>query len=230
MRPILAHYLAEPVILLSCLLFSYASGEIPFDTSTLLEKMEMAYAGVIDYQATVEIRTYQTDGSYATQRFIYTFKKPKRIRLDFESPHRGMVLAYPDKNGKVLMRLPGPVQFLKFHLAPDSPLLMLPSGQHIDQTDLGLLIENISHSFTGRRRGPIEVAEENRTLRIRVSADNHFRQGVVTLYQFFIDEKSWLPVRVEELSPDGDPERTVTFQDLRTNIGAPESYFELDGG
>jgi hypothetical protein len=191
--------------------------------------MEMAYAGLKDYQATVEIKTYQTDGSHKTQRFIYTFKKPKRIRLDFESPHRGMVFAYPDENGKVVMRLPGPVQFLKFHLAPDNPLLRLPSGQHIDQTDLGLLIENISRSLTDGRRGPIEIAEENRTLRIRALADDHFRQGVVTLYQFFIDERSWLPMKVEESSPVGDPQRTVTFHDLRINIGVPESYFELDG-
>ncbi len=220
--------LVPPAVLLICLMGFYASAETPLDADTLLKKMERAYANVNDYKARVEVRTVKSDGSSEAEKFLYTFKKPKWIRLDFESPHAGMILVYPDKNGKVAVRPSGLAHLLKFHLAPDSRLLRGSSGQRIDQTDLGLLIKNISHSLTDQRRGPVEIAEENGYARVRVLATDHFREDVVTLYQFFIDKKLWLPEKVEEFTPDGRPERSITFEDLRINNGVPDGFFQLD--
>jgi len=218
-----------PAVFLSCLFVSQASAELPSNDETLLRKMETAYAQVNDYRTKVEVRTYKRDGSYETEKFLYTFKKPKWIRLDFESPHAGMILVYPDKNGKVAVQPSGLAHLLKFHLAPDSRLLKGSSGQRIDQTDLGLLIRNISHSLTDQSRGPAELAEENGYVRVRVLAADHFREDVVTLYQFFIDEKLWLPAAVEEFTPDGRLERSITFGDLSINNATPDSFFQLDG-
>ena len=216
------------ILVLICLIGSYASAETPLDTDTLLKKMESAYDNVNDYRASMEVRTLKRDGSTETERFFYTFKKPKWIRLDFESPHAGMILVYPDKNGKVAVRPAGLAHFLKFHLEPDSRLLKGSSGQRIDQTDIGLLIKNIARSLTDQRRGPAEIKEENGHARIRVLAVNHFHEDVVTLYQFFIDKKLWLPAKVEEFTPGGQPERSITFKGLRTNSGVPDSFFQLD--
>jgi outer membrane lipoprotein-sorting protein len=33
---------------------------------------------------------------------------------------------------------------------------------------------------------------------------------------------------MEELTPDGQLERTITFQNLRINVGVPDRYFQLD--
>jgi len=114
----------------------------------LLKKMESAYAQVTDYQAKMEVRTYSNDHSSKAEKFLYTFKKPKKIRLDIESPHPGMILVYPDHKGKVGVRPSGWARFIKLSLAPDSFLLKVSSGQPIDQTDMGLLIKNISKSLT----------------------------------------------------------------------------------
>lgn len=214
----------------SCFVFFRTAAGTPADISTLLSRMEAAYSRVTDYRATVEVKTFKSDGSSEVQQFLYTFKKPKRIRLDFESPHQGMEMVYPDQNGKVTVHLPGLGHLLKFHLTPDNSFLHVASGQRIDQTDLGLLIENISHSLTDQRRGPVGITEEKGSIRIRVLAENHFRKGAVTLYHFFIDEVLWLPEKVEESSPDGHLERAITFQNLRVNIGIPDSFFELGGG
>jgi len=195
------------------------------DTEIILKKMETAYAEVNDYQANMEVRTYQRGGSFETKKFLYTFKKPKWIRLDFESPHSGMIMVYPDREGKVVLR-----RFFTFHLAPDNFLLRVGSGQRLDQTDLGLLIRNIAHSLTDQKRGPVEATEENSDLRLHVLADDHFREGVLTRYQILIDKKQWLPVEVEESTPDGQLERTVIFRNLRTNIGVPDRFFQLDEG
>ena len=218
---------------LSCFLafFMPAHGAVAatFEIEPLLEKMEEAYAGVQDYQANMEIRNYKPDGSFETERFIYTFEKPKRIRLDFESPHAGMVLVYPDPNGKVHVRPGGWARHFPFSLSPDSSFLGTPSGQRIDQTDLGLLIRNISHSLTDQRRGPVEMAEDDGQIRIRVLAEDHFRKGVVTRYQFLIDRELWLPVQVEESEPSGLLERRVVFGDLRINVPLPDHFFQLNG-
>jgi len=196
----------------------------PPDAGTLLKKMEETYAGVKDYQANMEIRAYRKDGSYKTKRFLYTFQKPNRIRLDFESPYAGMIVVYPDREGKVVLRW-----FFTIHLAPDNSLLQDSSGQRIDQTGMGLLIEKMAESLTDHRRGPLEITEDEKEIRIRVVADDHFRKGVVTRYQFLIDKKLFLPVRVEELTTGGLLERTIVFRSLKMNIDVPDSFFQLNG-
>lgn len=215
------------IVLLSCPILSYASAEVSLNSNDLLKKMEAAYARVEDYQMNVEVKNYKSDGSSEIQKFLYTFKKPKWIRIDFESPHSGMILIYPDKNGKVRVEPPGLARTFKFDLSPENPLLRTPSGQRVDQTSLELLIQNISHSLTDQRRGPAHI-DENAHVRIRVLATNHFRKGIVTLYQFFIDKHLWLPVEVEESTPEGQLERSIVFQHLRINTGVPASFVKMD--
>jgi outer membrane lipoprotein-sorting protein len=217
-------YLLSAILLLACLFPFHLYAWNPSDAQFLLKRMEGAYAEVNDYQANMEVRTFGKDGSFETRIFLYTFKKPKKIRLDFESPYAGMIIVYPDQNGKVALR-----RYLTFHLAPDNFLLQASAGQRIDQTDMGLLITNIFHSLTDHQQGPLTVTEDEKDIRIRVMADDHFREGVVTQYQFFIDKGLWLPVKVEESSPDGLLERTIVFRNLRTNIDVPDNFFQLNG-
>ena len=222
-------YLASSLVFCMCFMPFCAVAGSDMEPATLLEKMELAYDKVKDYQANIEVRTSKKDGSFDTEKFLYTFKKPEMIRLDFESPHSGMILVYPDPKGKVWVR-PWPFfPFFKLHLEPGDPMLASPSGQHIDQTDLGLLIRKIGHSLTDQRRGPPEVIEKDGTIEIQVLADNHFREGVLTIYRFSIDKELWLPVKVEESDAIGRLERTMIFRNLRTNISVPDSLFRLAG-
>ncbi len=191
--------------------------------------MEAAYEGVRDYQAHLETKTQTEDDAVEIKKALYTFKKPHHIRIDFESPYPGAVLIYPDKNGKVVVRPSGWVRFFKFRLTPETFLLQVSPGQQIDQTDLGLLIKNISHSVTVRRRGDLKVTQGEEHIRIDVLADDHFREGVVTRYQFLIDTRLWLPVAVIESTQDGSLEREIFFRGLRVNIGVPDSLFGTEG-
>ena len=208
----------------------HASGAAAPDAEKLLTQMEEAWSQVKDYRALVEVRTRTADGAFEVRKFLYTFKKPGCIRLDLESPHRGMVLIFPDEEGKVFVRPSGIARLFRFHLAPDSPRLEGASGQRIDQTDLGLLIRNIGHSLTDGRLGPATITREDGRALIRVLAVDHFRQGVATLYRFILDEDLHLPVEVEESTPDGLEERRTTFGDLRLNKGVPDSLFRPAGG
>lgn len=195
------------------------------DTDALIQKMGSAYSAVHDYQAQMEIRKYQTDGSSTTKKFLYTFKKPKKIRLDFQSPYPGLIVIYPDKHGNVEVH-----RFFTLHLSLDDPLLQIHEGQRIDQTDLGLLIKNMAHSLTDRRKGPLDVQTKGESIDLRVLADDHFRQGVITLYEFFVSKTILLPERVEESTPNGFLERVVIFRNLKINLGTSDEFFQLNGG
>jgi outer membrane lipoprotein-sorting protein len=199
----------------------------PTQAAGIIEKMQVAYANVEQYQTETEVQTYRGGKVVETRRFLYTFRKPNHIRLDFEAPHRGMILVYPDEDGRVLVKPGGWLSFLKLRLAPDSARLRSPAGQRIDQTDLGLLIQNIARSLTDRRRGEMKVNAQGGRTEIEVLAEDHFLPGVLTLYRFTVDEASWLPVEVQELTPDGVPKRQVSFGNLKTSISVPEGHFRI---
>ena len=74
---------------------AHASVRAQVDLQHLIEKMESVYAEVENYQTRMHIESRSTDGSYHTETFLYRFEKPDRIRIDFESPHSGLVLVYP---------------------------------------------------------------------------------------------------------------------------------------
>lgn len=195
----------------------------------IIAKMKAAYANVNAYRTDVEVKEYREGRIAETRRFYYTFKKPDRVRIDMESPHPGLVLVYPDEEGKVSIKPGGPGHFFKLRLAPDNPFLTRRTGQRIDQTDLGLLIRNIEHSLTDRRYGKIVITvNDDRTVLEVVSAD-HFLPGVRTRYRYFIDKKTLLPTEVDELTPDGVLKRQVIFRDLKNMADIPDKFFQLDG-
>jgi outer membrane lipoprotein-sorting protein len=203
------------------------SGE---EIAEIVAKMKAAVAALKDYQTETVVREYREGRLVDTKRFLYTFKKPNHIRIDLEMPHPGMVLVYPDEGGKVVVEPFGWARFLRLHLPPDSGVLMTSAGQRIDQTDLGLLVQNMAHSLTDRRHGEIMLSEEDSLLCLEVMAANHFRPNVLTRYRFLVDEKSWLPVEVQERTPEGTLQRQVLFRSLRTSIGIPDTFFQIDDG
>jgi hypothetical protein len=171
------------------------------DTQVLLKRMESAYEALKDYRVLVQVMLPAENAAKRTEEFIYTFKKPRQVRIDFQIPQPGTILIFPDEQGNVLVR-PWGWRFLDLRLAPDSLFLSIPSGQRIDQTDFGLLIRNVGRSMDGGRRGPLQILDEDQYVRIRVLADNHFREGKVTRNQFTIDKNTYFPAEIEEWIPD----------------------------
>ena len=221
-------FIISTVVVFSWAFFLEAAADTGTDVQDFLKRVEAAYARVIDYRTRIEVTTYEKGGDVEIKKFLYTFKKPNRIRLDFESPHPGLILSYPDPKGQVMVRPSILVPFLKLRLAPDNFLLLDSSGQRVDQTDLGSLIKHIERSLTDQRRGPAGITNENGLIRIRVLADNPYRTGSVTGYQFFIDTTLFLPVKVEESTPEGRLQRRITFESLMINTGVDDGFFQLD--
>jgi outer membrane lipoprotein-sorting protein len=217
------HVLVTLVFLVLCVVvdLSYAS----IDLQTLLLQMEAAYSQVNDYQSDVEITYFGGRNGYAIERFLYTFKKPNMMRIDLQIPHSGTVLVYPDENGKVVVWRPGLTQFIHLHLSPNSRLLQDGTGQRIDQTDLGLLITNIGRSVA-EARSPVKIDEDG-YIEIALLAPDHFKEGITTFYNFWIDKKLMLPVRITESTPEGFVKRTIAFRNLKINTGVSVGTFRL---
>jgi outer membrane lipoprotein-sorting protein len=215
-----------PTALVACLTIFSAVVHGGYDAEPVLSKIEAAYDEVQDYQTEVEVKNYKRDGSVITETPLYTFKKPKWIRLDFVSSYPRMILVYPDKNGKALIRLTGLLSVFRSHLMLNDPRLKTQSGQRIDQTDLGFLIKTIRHSLIDQRRGPVSISEDKNTLQIRVLANDYFRKGLETTYEFLINKELWLPVEVGWSTPDGVQEGRIIFRNLRININVPDSLFQ----
>jgi outer membrane lipoprotein-sorting protein len=197
--------------------------------SDLVENMRTSYAEVKDYRADILIRLCMEDGSERVQHLTYTFKKPNRIRVDCRSPHEGVVLIHPGKEGNVVVRPFAWAPFLKLRLPPDASLPWEDTGQRIDQTDLGFLIEGIGRSLTVRSRGAPVIREAGGAVTVRVLAEDLFREDRITRYDFRIDPERWLPVAVEECTPEGELRREVRFRNLRTNLGISDGVFRLEG-
>ncbi len=196
----------------------------------IVGKMKAAYGQMNGYETDVEDSEYRHGHMSEEMRFRYVFKKPNHVRIDMESPHQGTVLVYPDKSGKVTVKPGGWAGFFKLSVSPASAILKNESGQRINQTDMGLLIDNISHSLTDRRHGEIRLSERDGRAIIEVLAEDHFHAGMLTFYHFHIDKTLWLPVEVEEFTPDNVIKRKVIFHNLRPLTEIPESLFRTDGG
>jgi outer membrane lipoprotein-sorting protein len=195
------------------------------EPDSLITRMVAAYGKVRDYQTFTVVRNFESGEQAEVQKFLYSFRKPKQMRLDFETPHNGLVLVYPDKQGKVLVKFSGIARLLPLHLSPDNPRLM--SGtQRVDQSDMGLLIYKITHSLTDERVGKLSITEDQKFVDVRVLALNHFVPSTTTFYRFRIDKTLWLPVAVDESTPDGVPQRTVAFENLRINTGISDQFIK----
>jgi len=194
--------------------------------SLVVARMQDAYGRISGYQAETEVAEYRHGELREKKEFLYSFRKPREFRLDMHSPHRGAVLVCCDSGGRIVVRPGGVASFLKMRLAPESRLLSGASGQRLDQADLGLLIANIGHSVGDTRRGDVTVRQEGERVVLETVADDHFLPGVVTRYRFFIDRRSWLPVSVVEMTPDGELKRVVTFRTLVPKSEFPAGFFD----
>src|SRR6266581_4484036 len=79
----------------------------------LVDKMEAVSAQLEEYQTETEVTEFQKGRVVATKRFLYTFKKPNHVRIDMAIPYPGMILVYPDDDGKVAVKPGGWAGFLK---------------------------------------------------------------------------------------------------------------------
>jgi outer membrane lipoprotein-sorting protein len=114
------------------------------------QEMTSAFQRVEDYTCDVETIYYQSwqdESGYERYRFKFYFKRTKKIRVDFSQPYPGSTVIYSEGNEEAtvipLRFLPG----LNLHMSLKNPMLTTPTGQRLDQTDMGYFIDFISRSL-----------------------------------------------------------------------------------
>ncbi len=124
------------------------------------EKMEAAFKEVKDYTCDIEQIFFKDGVEDQRHHFTFYFKKKKRIRVDFSSPHSGMTVLYQGNDEEVTVIPLRFLPFLRFHYSIDNPKVRTPAGQRLNQSDIGYFIEFLLRNLKTVQQGEDEYREE----------------------------------------------------------------------
>ncbi|HEX2531012.1 MAG TPA: DUF1571 domain-containing protein [Burkholderiaceae bacterium] len=181
------------------------------------------YRSIAGYQAT--IKSIRADGGEVIR---YYYRQPGLVRMEFVKPHKGAVLIYkPDKRRVYLWPL-GHGLLPPMALSPDNVLLQSPTGQTIDRSDVGALLENVR---TLQRGGRTEVLGEEAagsrraTVHVMVAGRPGATLGRIHRYDLWLDRGNDFPIQVVSFDTQGRAIEKVMMEDVQLNPVLPEQLF-----
>ena len=180
------------------------------------------YRAVESYQVT--LRSSHGDQSDIIR---FSYKKPGFVRMDFVQPHEGAVLIYSPLTNDVRL-WPFGEGFFSLTLSPENPLVQSPTGQRVDRSDIGALLDNVKSL---QREGETAVLGEEtlggrKTIRLAVSVAGNFVAGNVRRYELWLDSVTLLPLKVVSRDAENEIIETVVMDGLRINIKLPDRLFD----
>jgi len=216
-----------PVLLLLFWALPLSASEASKENRVLAvaEKMEAAFKEVKDYTCDIE-HIYFTDG-VEDQRYClkFFFKKKKRIRIDFSSPYPELTLCYQENDEKVTLIPLRFLSFVRFHYAINSPKVLTPAGQRIDQTDLGFFIEFLIRSLKTVPQGEEGYREEGGKITFQFQALDYTGGETLEKYQVTVSSGDWLPIRIERRTLKGKSIEISLLQNYRINTHLEDTLF-----
>lgn len=217
-----------------CLALLLLLGTVPLSASeaskenrilAVAEKMEAAFKEVKDYSCDIE-HIYFTDGVEDQRyRLKFFFKKTKKIRIDFSSPYPELTLCYQENDEKITLIPLRFLSFVKFHYAINSPKVLTPAGQRIDQTDIGFFIEFLTRSLKTTPQGEEEYREEGGRISFQFHALDYIGGATLEKYQVTVSSGDWLPIRIERKTLKGKPIEISILQNYRINTHLEDKLF-----
>ncbi|MBN1958499.1 MAG: DUF1571 domain-containing protein [Desulfuromonadales bacterium] len=154
-----------------------------------------------------------------TEQIIsYRYQKPGYVRMDFVQPHPGAALVYRPDSGKVQLRPFGFSHALVLSLKPTSRLVRSPSGHRVDESDVGVLLEQARRlSGAGRQRLlPDESSADGNLVGLEITGQEK-GSGGVQRYLLWLDKELKLPRRAEAYDEDNRLIEGVFFDELVIN-------------
>ncbi len=186
-------------------------------------------ASAIEHYRTVEsyrvtIHSTHADGE---EHIRYYYKKPGFVRMEFIRPHDGVLLIYNPDTRRVRVWPFGAEHFPEFSLSPGNPLIQSLSGIRVDQSDVGMLFENIRTLQAG---GNTEMLGEESiggrmALHFIVTGAGGIAVANVHRRELWLDMASQFPVKVISRDLRDAIIETVTMEDLKINTTLPEAFF-----
>jgi len=200
-------------ILLSC--FSHLFGQEIITADAYLGMVSDNYATIRDYEASITIRSGNSD---MTGNVSYL--SPCFMRIDFSRPSEQVIVF----NGDVLI-----IYLPEYRAVLNQDIKRRPgaSGAGVASSQgLSLLRRNYVSSFvTGPNPEPLDGTSGERVIKLRLtrrSVSEGFREIILS-----VNPNTKLIRRVEGRTI-GDNELRFDFINIRTNVGIPEARFAYD--
>lgn len=159
----------------------------------------------------------------------YFFKRPGFVRIDFINPHKGAILVYNPHTKKVTLRPLGFFESLVLTLNPDNPILKSSKKHTVDNSDIGVLLEDVKKL---QLNGRSEFLREERLaardcIVINVKSEKNIADSDINQYILWLDKEIFLPIKVEAYKKSGILVERVLMDDLKININLPDDFFDL---
>lgn len=189
------------------------------------QKMKKSYQRIENYSSEVEqvyFGHHEEDERYL---FTYSFKKPNKIRVDFLKPHSGLSVFYRQGEEEAVIRPFPSLPFLKFRISIENSLIKTPTGQRLNQTDMGYFIDFLFRNLATVPQKDHQFQEAKNQVHFLFWAKDYVQGGEAEKYRIFLSRQNWFPVRIERYSPQGVPIEFSTIQDYVFNRQLSNSLF-----
>lgn len=198
-------------------------------TSALTGTPPDPLTSAIEHYHTVEsycvtINDLHADGE---EHIRYYYQKPGFVRMEFIHPHDDAVLIYSPVTRRVRLWPFGADRFPELNLSPGNPLIRSSRGQHVDESDVGALFDNVR---TLRSGGKSEILSEEKingrmVLHLVVTGAAGVTVKNVHRYELWLDMTNQFPVRIISRDINDGVIETVTMDALKINAALPETLF-----
>ncbi len=214
------------MIVHTLLLFLLMTGATGISSDPIARALER-FNEIESYSVT--LRSYSRDHDIK-EVIRYYYKKPENIRMEFEKPHKGAILVYNNKTGKVSL-MPFPViKIFVLNLDPYSFLIRSSKGHTVKESDIGDLLR---YANILKEDGMMELIGEERlsgrkSMVVRISGVDGFTiLDGINRYIIWIDKDLGLPIKAEAFDIDGRLIEGVLMDDLEVDVDLPDGFFEL---
>ena len=177
--------------------------------------MKNFYQGIGNYSSEVEQIYFSNKEEKERYLFLYSFKKPGKIRVDFLEPHSGLSIFYQKGEETAVIRPFPSLSFIKFSISIENSLIKTPTGQGLNQTDMEYFIDFLFRNLAEVRQKDHQFREEKDQVHFLFWAKDYVRGADPEKYQIFLSRQNWFPVRIERYSPAGAP---IEFSSIQNYV------------
>ncbi len=214
---------------LTCLLlpFGYPEG-VAKDGDRILavaQNMEAAFKRVEDYSCEVEQIFNQNGAENQRYRFKFYFKKEKKIRVDFSSPHPGLTIIYNDDETEATVIPFRSLPALKLRLSVDNHLMKTLAGQQINQTDMGYFIDFVLENLKKVPQKEGTFDEDEQRVEFVLWALDYIEGKSLEKYRISISKELWLPTRIERYGSEGKLLEVSDIKNYVINTHLKDNFF-----
>ncbi len=179
-----------------------------------------SYQGIASYSVTL-----RSESRMGSEVIRYYYKRPGVIRMEFIWPHKGATLIYNPKDGKVRVRPFESIKFFVLTFNPDNRTVKSSRGHRVDQSDIGTLLKTIEEL---RSHGEVEnigneKIGEREAIVLNIKGEGDYTvEGDINRYLLWLDQASYLPLKVEAYGVNGELLERVSMEDLKVNVDFEE--------